>query len=57
MRNAERAGMMGVLGTRGSFGHAFFRGGVGELNTLSKYSSRISAFETSSLFFFCMAFL
>ena len=33
-----------------------FRGGAGEWNTAGKYSSRISAFETSSLLFFCMAF-
>ena len=26
MGNVERAGMMGVLGTEGGFGHAFFQG-------------------------------
>ena len=32
MGNVQRAGMMGVLGTQGSFGHAFFQGwGGGEI--------------------------
>ena len=45
MRNAERAGMMGVLGTQGCFSNAFFLGWCGGMKYcwkifISNYSFR-----------------